>query len=337
MDLFTATTRVKNALSKRDYIAELTHYHLRDKQIFASNGAMTASAPISEPLEHVVPADELDKALSILGGDADFVWEDEKLTVKKGKRRITIRLLKPETVALTEPVHDKIPVPPCFVNGMRKIRPFLSDDATRPWALTAWLRWSERLNQHVFVATNNITVAEATADQAGMLIEPRVDAQIPNFAIDFVLGREQILQYIAVNENKVTFYFDDYSQMTTLLFVQKMPDKVATIIDDVTPADPSKVFVLSGEWKAAYRSLTDLRPEEIEIKGSVMTAGRRQATMEVEVDSPTPNDGRESSLWSEKFFTPVVDVATELDITAYPKPSYFAGPGIRGITIGKAR
>lgn len=343
MDLLVATQRIKKALSKRDYIAELTHYHFRAGEVFASNGAMTASAPVNrakelKDVEHVVPAEEFDRALTILGSDSDMVWSTSELVVKKGRRRITIKLLQPDSVTLLQHTESRHALPPHFISGLKTIRPFLSDDATRPWALTAWLKYRQE-SGHVFIATNNVTVIEVRADKVGYRIDPPLDVQIPNFAIDFILEREQILQYIGVEGNKASFYFDDYSQLTTLLFHEKMPIQVEQVLD-ANCYDPAQSLVepfrLTDEWKDAYRSMVQLSPEEVELRAELMTAGRRQVTMEIEVCSPVPRDTtKASSMWNPKYLTPVVEVATTIDIGSYPKPSCFYGDGIRGLTMGK--
>lgn len=337
MNLFDAIEKVKNALSGKDYIAELTHFHLKGGEIFAANGAMSASCPIDEVLEHVVPADELLKAMAIFGRDAQYIWSEETLTVKKAKRKLTVRLLKPDNVYLIEPVASKTPVPSDFIDRMKTILPFVSDDASRPWALTAWLHRisSGRL---VWTATNNITAAEAdaTLDQAYQADKQKeFDCQIPNFALEFLIQRKEGLVGVGQAENRVTFFFADGSKMTTQLFVVKMALQVSDIVQDSYNALPTG-FRLTPEWRAAYNSLLQLSPEEVCLGDTTMTAAKRQAVMEVEVASPIPQDtSRIASYWNPKFLTPVVEAAHTIDFSVYPQPARFQGDGIRGIICAK--
>lgn len=334
MNLFDAVEKVKNALSSKDFIASLTHFHLKGGEIHAANGAMSASCPVDELLEHVVPADELTKAMSILGKEAQYLWGEEELLVKKGRRKITIRLLKPETIHLQEPVERKIEVPQDFIQRMKLIRPFLSDDASKPWALTAWLHQVQ--NKLVWTATNNMSVVEVDMTLASAISYELldIDCQIPNFALDFLIQRGEGLKYIGVTEKKVTFFFHDGSKMTTQLFVQKMPEQVSTILHGVD--DNGEGFTLTPEWREAYNSIIQLSPDEIVMGATSMIARRRQATMEIEVETPVPqDDAYKTSYWSPKFLTPVVGIADIIDFASYPKPAKFYGVGIRGLTVGK--
>lgn len=334
MDLLTATERVKDALSSRDYISAYTHYHLKEGRVYASDGALTASAPITETFEHVVPAEEFNKALQIFGADATYEWSEETLTVKKGRKRMTIRLLPPDQVSLVEPVKSWQQVPTDFQECLKKIRPFISDDASRPWALTAWLK-QDSAGRHVCIATNNITVAEVLMESKSKFVAT-LDVQIPNFAIDFLLAREQKVTHIGVENNKVSFGFEDHSQVTSQLFSVKMPETVHGILDAPLDGAGDSLFQLSDEWREAYKHIIMLSPEELTIGPEIMRAGRKQASLEVEVKSHAPRDtAKAESRWSPKFLDPVVSLATHIDFGAYPKASRFQGPGVRGLIIGK--
>lgn len=335
MDLLTATSRVKNALSNRDYIGAYTHLHLKGGRVYASDGALTASAPISEALEHVVPAEELDKALQIFGSDAEYIWSEDTLLVKKGRRKMTIRLLKPDQVSLLEPTVSKQMVPKDFKQCLKKIRPFLSDDASRPWALTAWLR-PDAGGKHVCIATNNITVAEVSMEDSSRF-ESSIDIQIPNYAIDFLLNREQSVTHIGVENNKVSFWFEDDSQVTAQLFAVKMPEAVPNILSLLEKELAGvSLFQLTDEWREAYKSIVMLSPEELTIGPEIMKAGRKQCILEIEINSHPPRDTTKAeSHWNPKFLSPVVDLATYIDLGSYPKASGFFGPGVRGLIIGK--
>lgn len=336
MDLITATSRVKKALSSRDYIAGFTHLHLRNGRVYASDGALTASAPIDESLEHVVPAEEFDKACQIFSSAAKYEWSTETLVIKEGRRRMTIRLLPPDQVSLTEPVEDSQLLPPDFKQRIKSIRPFISDDASRPWALTAWIKLN-RDGKTVLLATNNITVVEVYLEGLSA-IDPKIDVQIPNIALDFLLERSEDVRRIGVAENKVTFWLEDKSQLTCQLFATKMQEQVHNILDtpDETGVPPEEWFQLMPEWREAYKTITQLSPEEIVLGPELMSAGKKQATLEIAVTTQAPRDTtKAASYWNPKFLTPVVEAASFIDFGAYPKPSRFYGPCIRGLIVGK--
>lgn len=334
MKLHAAVKKVKGALSSKDYISSLTHYHLKQGKIFAANGALVASAPVDEALEHVVPADELEKALNIFGEDAEYIWSAETLLVKKSRKRMTVRLLAPEQVDLIEPVAELHKVPKRFISGMRSVRPFISDDATRPWALTAWLHRNQ-YGSHVWTATNNMTVAEADAESSDDKLAQTIDCQIPNFAVDYVLARQEAVIGFGCTENKATFAFDDGSQITTQLFSVKMPEQVSKMVADCYDA-PTQYQPLNSDWCDAYKTVVQISPEEIVFKPNLMSAGKKQATMEVEIETQRPRDiTKPDSYWNPKFLTPVVDAATKIDFGNYPNACKFYGDGVRGLMAGK--
>ena len=333
MDIASAVSRIKQALSRRDYDASLTHFHFKNKSVYASNGAMTASCPVDQEGEHVVPAQGLEKAFSIFGTSAEYLWEEKTLTVKQGRKKMTIQLLEPQTVHLLEPVPPILhtALSKDFTAGLRLVRPFLSEDATRPWALTAWLRLASD-GRFVLTATNNITVVNV---DAGDCFPTGTDVQIPNFAIDFILAREQNLKWMGIDANKVSFYFDDDSILTTSLFQAKMPDLVSNLIDSkVLEAD---AFEVTSEWKSAYESVVAISPDEIFLGPTSMRSGRLQVEMVAEVPTPAPRDqAKLESVFCPKFLTPVLDVATHIDFAAYPQACIFKGPRVFGLTVGKS-
>ena len=334
MNIFDGIEKVKSALSTRDQIAELSHFHLKDGEVLATDGAMTASCPIDESLEHVVPAEEILKAMEILGRDAIYTWSDDTLVIKKGRRKITIRLLQSDQVDFIQSVTTKIPVPEDFIARLKLIVPFISEDASRPWALTAWLHTLAN-GKPVWTATNNICVCEVDATKEDPTSLRNIDCQIPNFAIDYVVKRNKGLTHIGVAENRVTFFFDDGSKMTSQLFVVKMPEQVSRILDQQGDMQQD-AFPLSGEWMDAYMSVTELKPDIIMLSGEKMTATKRQATMEAELGTCVPRDQKQSSsVWSPKFLTPVIQAATHIDFANYPGAASFRGDGLRGVIVGK--
>lgn len=311
----TAIAKVTGAVANKHINATFTHYLMKDKRVYASDGRVTASAPIPQDLECAISAADLDAALARME-DPTFVLDGGTLIVKEGRKRASIKTLAID--AFTHVVPDQAetnPVPESFFTTLKKVRPFISDNASRPWALCAYVH-----EDHIY-ATNNVVLVRAP-------IEGHLEGLLPSWAIDFVIERDERPTSVFGNDNYIAFFWADGSWLRAQLVNDQFP---GAAIEMLATADMPRGEQLSEEWKEAVRYVAGLSESEIRIGPEQMKGAKNVLDAIVDIETPV----REETSWHPQFLLPVLDVATHWDLDTWPRPSPWFGPGIEGIIVGR--
>lgn len=317
-----ALVKIKAALSKQRIVEHLSHYLIRDGFLVASDGRMTAGAPVDVPGEYLIPGEELELLMGKFGDGAEVRIEGTVVHIAQGKLRGTIATSLLDSVLFPSPGKDPAWLLPCadFLPALRLARPFISDNAMQEWATTAWLRDGSIL------ATTNRSLVEVNCE--GLL---GADTLLPVWAVDYVLGHGDILTGVLWHERFACFQWSDGSWMHTLINAGKWPEQAVQMLAAVE--DPE--WLIEQEWRDAYAAVSSvvLEGEPITISADRMEGRRKQAWVSYPAESPTPPHG--ASQWDPKFLSPVVAIATHIDLTAWPKPAVFVGNGIKGLVVGR--
>jgi hypothetical protein len=318
--MLDAIKKVRNALSTKDLVAHLAHYLVRNGRIWASDGRVWASAPCPdvEDLWFLVRGDEFEKVLDRMPGKVKLTVEEDGLRLSSGRFRGVIKTLPADVFDLPDVESKMIKVPAGFVDTLRALRPFVSDDATRLWATTISFDGKRA------VATSNVVLAQAPckAKLAGLL---------PVEAVDFILGRSEELTHLAQGSGRMSFRWDDDSWMQTLLINDKMPPAVDTVLADM--ATPSNE--ITSEWREAYDRVASLSLEAVRFYPDKITGGGAFSEVEDEAETAMPDEA-EYTVWDPRFLNPVVAVADTIDFQLWPKPCPWSGGGMNGVVIGRS-
>lgn len=315
----------KDALASKDLVAHLTYYMIKEGKIYASDGRMVACHPImvdfGKPL--FIPGADFERILGAMPTDNPELKLDEgKLTVKHGKFRGKLSVASEETWPYEAGHEGKWTVlPKGLLAAIKKIRPFVSDNATQLWATCVALR-----NGFIY-ATNNVVVARAQVE--GLT----GDVLLPAWAVDFLLPRVAGATHFAVAENAIFFKWDSGAWLKTFSMNGTFPEKAGTMIDSCGKA----AFATTPAWRATFARVAGLTGSggTIKIFHNVMLGsgeGELEATDAAE--SPIP-EGQEASIWDAGYLTPVIEIATHWNPAAWPKPARWQGEGIDGIVIGR--
>jgi len=193
--MFEALKFVQGAVSEKDLVPVLTHFHIKDGEVQGSNGRLTISAPVEAVGDVIVPAALMIKALDACKAPEVKITE-KSVMVKDGK--FSARLPKSNDVfpVATKPVGETLPVSG-LVETLRKLRPFVGDDATRLWACGVLFRGGYAY------ATNNVTIAEANA--------PAFEREmvLPTPVIDELLRIKVEPDHMVMDETTIGFYWGD--------------------------------------------------------------------------------------------------------------------------------
>ena len=264
---------VKGAVSTKDLIPVLTNFHFYSGRVQGGNGRITIDAPLElGGIDITVPAVPFLKAIDTCEGILDFenlkITEAGRLSIKKGKFRSVLPLSNSDEFPLVEPSEGKARHVPPILSALKRLRPFVGDDATRPWACGVLFK-----NGYAY-ATNNVVMTRVIMDFGDC------EFNLPGFAVDELLRINKEPESIIIDDNAVTFFFGKLGWLRSQLFSAEWPD-VERFFEE-HELDPDR-------WTTCYwwddNGCTNLanneqqwyRPENISIEdGSLVLTARRE-------------------------------------------------------------
>lgn len=311
---------VRDALSSKALVSVLQHFLIKDGFIHASDGRMTVAHPFPSTETFCAFGPEMSRLVMRLPENKTISISlgEDKVTLSCGKLRGTIKSANPEDWPLQETGGTRLPMPKRMMPAFRQLRPFISDNAEKSWALCI------HINNDTLYATNNIAVVAAPEiDLDG------VNALVPHWAIDFILNRPGITHW-SHGDGYLAFYWDNGAWMRTQLIDDTFPPQAEKIINDAANA----TWPVSDEWREAFAEVTALADRYLICHADRIIGISKSKNMEVERDIETPC-GEEPSGWSIDHLKPVINCATHWQPDAYPNPAPFYGDGILGVIMGR--
>ena len=325
MDFKSPLKKIGKALARKDIVAEFTVYIIKNNKILATDGRLVACCPLGfECPDMLVPGDMFEKLINRLDSIDDITKMDgSRYTFKAGRSRGTIQVLQEfDTPSLPRPFADWSEPAPDFVDALRRARPFISDNAIHPWAMSVCLGKDRML------ATNNIVLAEVECVGAG-----GNGQLLPFWAVDFILGRDEELDGIQIHPEHMSFRFDDGSWLRTQLLIGEFP---AVVLKMLTPENwKPGTHELTNDWKEAYAQVAGVAETSIEIYKDKIVGRSEKGYLEAEVDETPVPAGSEYSSWAVRYLTPVIEQADWWAPDSFPQPASFEADGIRGFVVGR--
>ena len=313
---------VIGAVAKKDYEPSLCHLEIKGGRAVAYGGHIAMSTPVACPFDVRPHAKSLVKAVQACSNN-DIglnMTAGGKLTVKANKFRAHIECLSSEVEFVQPaPAGEFFEVTSDFLTSLTTLAPFMSIDASRPWAQGL------KIGQHSTYVTNNIILAQRWHGANF----PR-EVIIPADAVhELIRIREEPLG-IQFNEHSLTFYFEDKRWLLTHLIAEDGGWGVADKIFDHNTA-PDGLEEIDDE---IYEAIDILKPF-LEDRGLIYFKGDRLAT--------SPNDEEGASLdtpvadgpiFHAEQFRSLKKIAKKINLSTYPKPCYFTGEMLRGVIVG---
>jgi hypothetical protein len=312
---------LNDALAAKD-IGGMKYYRVSDREIRATDGRITAGHPWPTNDAFLVPGEEFEKVMARMPDKGVSIQPGENnITVKAGRFRGTIT-----TLPVTEWNYPGIDAgqwgpPPVKLNPiLRALRPFISDNATQPWALCVALEgdWA--------YATNNVAIAGAPCPAGG------VKALLPCWAIDFIVSRWAGLESWCWTDHYVAFRWLNGAWMRAQLVVGSFPDRAAALVQQALNEEPTQV--VSDEFRAAFEEVAGLAEDTILVYADRLESGFGKARVVSEIPSEVPADA-EASVWGAKYLIPALQSATHWSPGMWPRPAVFRGPVVSGWVVGR--
>ncbi len=190
---------VKHAISSKPLIAILTHYRIENKRIQANNGKVTIDAPFAyfDDLAVTLPALHFNRAVKTTGGDFNWrVLDSGKFSISKKKFRAQLPIPAESAYPLNTPsVGTSLP-PDDIINAFKTLRPFVSEDASRPWSRAILFK-----DKYAY-ATNNIILAK-------LPVNCTVESAVPVTLVDAIINIGLKPVKIIADSLSITFYLEN--------------------------------------------------------------------------------------------------------------------------------
>lgn len=309
----------QGAIKKNNITPELEYYQIKDGRVVGYNGHMALSAPIDLDLEAKPKADLFYKALDACGETiAIDITPAGRLHIVSGSFSAYIACTEKE-VYEASPQGDRYPAPAGLAAAFARMLPFISEDASRPWAMGLLVDHS------CLTATNNIIIVQEWIGHA----LPTFNC--PRFAVAEIarIGRDPT--EVQVSETSVTFHYSDGSWLLTQRLATEWPaERMNAILD--RPSEQTalpegffaavakiKPFVLEGHHSGVYFE-----------EGAIRTASPG-AQEGARIEIPGLIGGPIFNIKAISLLDGFVDT---IDLTAYPAPCIFFGKQIRGAVLG---
>lgn len=315
---------VIGAVAKKDLDENLCHLEIRDGRIIAYGGRISMSSPVHEVRFNVRPhARSLVKAVQACSVEEMLhmhVTETGRLALKSGTFKAYINCLpQDKEMPMLLPQGDYYEVTDEFIKSIVILEPFMSIDASRPWAQGL------RIGRYTTAATNNIILAQRWHGA-----EFPMDCIIPADAVHELIRIDEIPRGVQMNEHCLTFYFENKRWLCTHLIAQDGGWGDADKIFD-KHTNPDGLQPLGSEFYEAIDKLKGLLGERglIYLKGDYIATSPNDEEG-ASVETPIPN----GPIFHAAQIRSLRQIATMVNLSTYPRPCYFIGPKLRGIIVG---
>lgn len=306
---------VMGAVAKKDFLPSLVHFRIAEGRIRGFNGTLGLSCPIDMNLDISPKATQFVKAIQTCKDTIQLhVTPAGRLSVKSGSFKAFVECTA-EEYPMVEPEGESVELKGGLLKVLKRLLPFIAEDASRPWARGILLR-----GQSAY-ATNNIVVIENWMPQPFP-----VEINIPKAAVVELLRIGEEPEMMQISANSATFHFSGQRWLRTQTFATSWPD-LARILDKESLQLPPP----AGIWQA----VEDLAPFVDDLgrlylnAGSVST-GQTDGTG-ASVDIPELTASACFNFAQLRLLGASIET---IDFSSYPKPCLFFGEGVRGAIVG---
>ena len=307
---------VQGAVASKGFAPELTHFCIKDGMVKGFNGALALASPIDLALDVTPKAIPFIKAILACKDTTTMTLTPTgRLSIKSGKFKAFVECID-DTYPDVQPEGEKIPITGDFMSALKKVAPFIAEDASKPWARGVLF------NGQTITATNNIVVVQH------WLTEPfPVKVNVPINAVKELIRIKDTLTHFSMSDRSITFYYSSGRWLRSNLIETAWPD-----IDRVLDKDSNQQAFPEGFFMA----IEDIK-HFAEETGRLILADGKICTTLVEGEGASvllDNLPANKASFNTKHLASIEGVADTIDLSQYPAPCIFYGDNLRGAIIG---
>lgn len=310
---------VRGAVSTKDLIPVLTHFHIYNGRIQGANGRVAIDTALpgvkSAALDITVPAERFLRAVDACDGAPTLTLiSDSKLRVKRGGFTALLPLADHASYPREEKTGEAVQLTSTILPILRCLRAFISDDASRPWSMGIFFK-----NGYAY-ATNNAVMVRAPAPWAALQ-----GVNLPVYAVDELLRINCEPTALYQSANSLVFEWSD-AWLKAQVLTGAWPDVAARFdgLDTGAPIDAALLaaittvlpFCLNPKFPVIIFSATGISTEDGDCAAAVDVAGLPAGRFRAEV------------------LQAVLQIAETANFAAYPAPIGFSGDGVVGMFVG---
>lgn len=306
---------VQGAIAKNTFHPELAHFYIGDGKIKSYNGALGLCSPIALDIEACPKAGPFVKAIQTCQETvAIHLTEAKRLAIKSGSFKAFIDCVETDLPNI-EPEGTHVELNGEFLPAIKKLFPFIADDASRQWARGILFK-----GQSAF-ATNNICIVEHWLET-----KFPVEANVPQEALRELLRIGEEPKSLQVNETSMTFHFEDGKWLKTQLYETEWPD-LSLILNK-----PSKQESFVENF---FDAIENLLPFVNDSNCILFSSEEITTNKEAELGSSIALVGLpDECSFNAKQLLLLKSIANTIDFKMYPEPCLFYGDNIRGAIVG---
>lgn len=313
---------ISGAVARKDYVEELCHFVIAGGRAGSHDGLLSMSTPIALELDVTPHARTMIKAVQACDDESAIalhVTAAGRLAIRSGSFRAYIGCLPNDTrVEQPQPEGDFMEVAPSLLDAIRTLAPFMSVDASRPWAQGIYIR------ENSAFATNNIILAEYWHGSAF----PH-DVIIPADAVTELLRVKQTPVAVQVSPSSATFHFEGERWIRTQLLDGTWPiEQLNAIL-----GQGGSPLALTEEF---FSALAKIRPFVDEHAGVRLYPDKVATTVEEQTGAvvEVAIAGGHGHFNINQLLL-LQDIAHAVDWSTHPRPCYWQGKRMRGVIIGR--
>jgi hypothetical protein len=312
---------VAGTVADKDLIMAFTHIHITDGRIQGMDGrcvAIDSECAQLKGIQATVPADRFLRAVVACDGEPTITLSEKKLIIKRAGFKAMLPLMEHQDYPAVEgPPEDgeRHLVKAGFVGALRRMKPFISQDASRPWSNGVLLK------SGAMYATNNVILVS-------LPFPAPIEVSLPTAAVDELIRVNQDPKEVLQTEHAIYFIYDRF-WMRVLHSVLPWPD-VAGMLEKF---DFDALEVVPGQLLDAVRKIAHFHPDPkfpvviFDSTGIHTMDGQHRASVEG-MELP---DGK----YRAEIIQLVLNEAIKADFTKYPAPCPFSGMDkLRGMVVG---
>lgn len=314
--MLDALAFVKGAVSKKDLVPALTHFHVAAGRISGFNGKLAISAPIALDIDCCPKAEPFVRAIEACQGAAQLhMTPGHKLAVRSGKFRAHIETVPPESFPEIQPEGEYVTGQGKLLPALKSLFDLIGSDASRPWATGVLLDGLSAF------ATNNVILAE---QWLGYHFPYRVT--IPQYAVRELLRIGEEPSAIRLTATSATFLFDGDRWLRTQLVAEPWPD-IRALLDSNRGESPVEI---SAEFWEALEVISPFLDEmgRVYLDANSVRTNREEGAA---VDVP---DAALCGIYQHKMLSLLKDRAQRICWADYPSRVAWYGSQLRGLIIG---
>ena len=313
--MLAALKFVKGAWAKKDFLPTLTHFRIEDGLVKGYNGRIALCSPINLDLEISPKAIPFAKAIQTCQTTVSMhITKTGRIAIKSGNFKAFIDCTE-EVYPEVLPEGKLIELGGKFLPAIKKIAPFIAEDASRPWAKGILF-----FKKSAF-ATNNIIIVEHWLGYS--IPEP---INIPEAAIKELIRIGEEPTHMQLSDKSITFHFENDRWLRSGLLAIGWPDPYRFLDGDSNQTPFPTEF---------FDAIEDITPFVDDLGKVYFTKGQISTTLDEEIGASINIEGLpDEGCFNNKQLLMLSNIAEKIDFTNYPGACKFTGGPIRGAIIG---